>query len=1444
MPHSKRFLSTALVGCIGLTAALGQACQFVDPPAPQQMLGGGSGTYASWNGWYMPTNGMVRILVVPVEVNYANPIYDPTPPGGTAGWPAHQMPTWADNPDSSENLFDWDVPTGPASGLFTRYYQQASSGNFIALGDYLQAPSNHGVFQVYTPDSVVSLGDVFAAVDSALGNTISTAHGYNSINDFDRWTIGSYNDPLTGPGLPKLHPSTETPRKFDHVMIIWRNRRGNNGTGFASSNPIGLSILGYGMNSYSSFGAYDRVPITITRHEFAHLLYGSNNFHTAGGGKDVNGSQYFIAQSSGWSNLGLWNGSLLSWNGWDRQRMGWKAAGSVYEIAARNAANTAFVNGDLDASLPSQAGTYTLRDFVQTGDAIRIKLPFTDPTSEYPEFLWVENHQGINVNLNPFDKWNHEPDPGGCIQGIVPGLQMYLQIDKEVRESSSYNAVYGGPGDYLRPLDASGHYDIHFNAAVDTTYCVCWECPKYPFVRGQKNPFTGSADRHFVALDLNANVVLSYADHRLNDMEDVNGAIYDRLYTLGNARQVFTPGGNRKVGVGTNPSSATMMNSVGYNNDVTPNKNLRRIYLNGVSVELDTMYADGSIQVQVRFDDVDVTNDARWCADEIQLNPVATSTGYSLNVTAGNTITLDRGTTATRRDAPQPYNGQQVFTSPTLMRCPANTWLNLAPGGGFVVDNGSTLRLESGSRMDVGNGAVLRVKRGGKLELMGGSVLNVLPGGQVIIEEDVVNGNDGRLVYYPNARINMEAANSVLEIAGMLDIQANATFTPARNGDPSTTYGLVKFTSTDNPSTNVTAGANTRFILQSTGAGNRILHVEQESLYGPASLVEFKLANAKATLASNARIVPPVAAAATISFTNATVTSTTGVRNTHRGVRLNGQPLVYLHGSTFSKGAYGVYSYNTTLGNYISADQCNFLDCNTGMYVHDKGIIATGCAFDNCNDGLIAVQMAHTSYLYDCSARRNSGTGVSFQGSSTLNVWNPAFNYNAIGLSVGEARAVVACGSVGLNKRYGFKVHHGGTLHMDDNHSGHDPVTAVKNGTTIWCQLANNVYLDLGYNSLKPMVAGMQKSLYGTFLCQPYGIPQQARKNNWNGTVGTPLTSADYSITTCGAPLQFVDPSSSPEFTCGQVPLAVPGGSSEISGAPLPGLMDDCAGCAVVLGADSLPVALNVASLEALELGYNDSLPNNELLAMDAFHALLANPLPEPNDQEKFLLGYGHSLMLESYGDALEKGQLSTATDNAVLDSYWGMMTAMEDARIGAAAEGQDDFIFYTRLERAQITRAAGKYDDAIAQMQAIPQPVDTGEQALLSTILCYTQTERSVLDGTYTWDDVEAAMLQCTGHGGPKMMMQPVAEGPDASPTAQPALQPNPATSEVLVQGFADEDCTLRVLDITGRVVVQELRFTGKTWLPLADVQPGTYVCLITTSKARLWQGKLVVGR
>ena len=51
-----------------MAAAFSQECQFVDPPPPPQMLGGGGGgNYASWNGWYLPTNNTLRILMVLIE---------------------------------------------------------------------------------------------------------------------------------------------------------------------------------------------------------------------------------------------------------------------------------------------------------------------------------------------------------------------------------------------------------------------------------------------------------------------------------------------------------------------------------------------------------------------------------------------------------------------------------------------------------------------------------------------------------------------------------------------------------------------------------------------------------------------------------------------------------------------------------------------------------------------------------------------------------------------------------------------------------------------------------------------------------------------------------------------------------------------------------------------------------------------------------------------------------------------------------------------------------------------------------------------------------------------------------------------------------------------------------------------------------------------------------
>jgi|GEM_PF-5958124 hypothetical protein len=93
MAHFKRLISASIVQLVFGIFALGQ-CQMVDPPPPPQQLGGG-GNYASWNGWYLPTSGTLRILVVLIEQDGA---------AGSTEWPAHQLPIWINNPKTPASL--------------------------------------------------------------------------------------------------------------------------------------------------------------------------------------------------------------------------------------------------------------------------------------------------------------------------------------------------------------------------------------------------------------------------------------------------------------------------------------------------------------------------------------------------------------------------------------------------------------------------------------------------------------------------------------------------------------------------------------------------------------------------------------------------------------------------------------------------------------------------------------------------------------------------------------------------------------------------------------------------------------------------------------------------------------------------------------------------------------------------------------------------------------------------------------------------------------------------------------------------------------------------------------------------------------------------------------------------------------------------------------------
>src|SRR5690554_1149099 len=113
-------------------------CYFGEYDSVSTKFGDSKGTANSENGWILPASGTLKVLVVFAEIDYtvgSDPV-----PSGTSGWPVGDLPIWADD------LFDTAVLPNP-HGLISKYYRQASSGNFNVIGDYLVSPFNNGVFR-------------------------------------------------------------------------------------------------------------------------------------------------------------------------------------------------------------------------------------------------------------------------------------------------------------------------------------------------------------------------------------------------------------------------------------------------------------------------------------------------------------------------------------------------------------------------------------------------------------------------------------------------------------------------------------------------------------------------------------------------------------------------------------------------------------------------------------------------------------------------------------------------------------------------------------------------------------------------------------------------------------------------------------------------------------------------------------------------------------------------------------------------------------------------------------------------------------------------------------------------------------------------------------------------------------------------------------------------
>lgn len=668
------------------------------------------GQISSENGWVLPTEGKIRVLAVFVEIDFGGDKEADLFPNGTDEWPVGELPQFKDD------LFNVEEGDGDLRTM-TAYYKEISLENFTLLGDYYP--------ELITLDHD-EIGNNKTKILRAVTQHLSDADVISSsglkIEDFDFWKNSSGNGEVKEPSMSF--------DGIDHLMIMLRNFKPiPNGMGQASSGSAG-DVKGKKTDSYSIFGAGDGLPFKMFRHEFNHLLIGGNNFH-AGGGNAVTFRSYHYFVQAGWSMMGAANSSFLTCSGWDRYWLGWKPQDGTGVIQALNESGES-VNSDLQKD--SKGGIFILRDFLTTGDVLRIELPHI-PEGEFPQWIWVENHTTRAFNGSDFDVFQYEH--ADCITDSKPGLYLQRQID--ANEKLGDRIYMEVNADYLKPLPAEGCFDFSWDKEVtDLKSCISAEDFRaYELLHEKENPLTGNHTLEFPIIYSQGDEKADVKKTPVPGLRRKNGD-YIRLPYLGHPDNGFREGYKERIGIGTNPSTASVLTNLNRKTKRSEDKrNSDAVYLNGISLEILETFPDGSIKVKVVFDDNLIDDFRRWCAPEIILSNHNIS---DKDLVIKGKLVLDRGETLTRYSEPDTIDGKTYFTLPTVLRikkgatCYIEGELHLQKDSRIVCEDGAQLLLAKGGRIILGDQSSVVLRSGALID--GKGRIKIKDGGMVFAEEE------------------------------------------------------------------------------------------------------------------------------------------------------------------------------------------------------------------------------------------------------------------------------------------------------------------------------------------------------------------------------------------------------------------------------------------------------------------------------------------------------------------------------------------------------------------------------------------------------------------------------------------------------------------------------------------------------------------------------------
>lgn len=709
-----------------------------------------------------------------------------------------------------------DIPTGAGNNpqLYTYSYYgdvQTPKGSLKAIAFFIAYTGNGSVFPSWAQEPTVDDNNLFNATEANIDNQVNLSYFYKqmSINSPDPFLV-------TGVIYPNLIVVDKLYDQFGNVdyngigqeVVAWLNTNDpsynwgqfdnrtnkptftydnstsapddnidyavftylDGGTGYGGgaglySTNLNL-VTNYGGSTHTyhlthghtakTYGNNAELFNDFFEHEFAHNLYDCPHYGNCNG---VTGTRFY-----GEYAWGMMNPSTRAYrcaNAWEKWYLGW--------IDVSASGTPAIINDKPDLT---NGGIYILRDFNTTGDAIRLKIPYS--TDQY---LWLENHEDLTPFDNRSDWQNYDGigneicsvlNNGTCIHHSPVGLMMFVE---NMASSQTVTGLLGSSSkaNALKPLAATGNFDYTHSASQQ----ISWEWYGnniYDYTKGAANPYgahaLGVAGRYDFVSDGIIGVSTDWNSGSGNEMSDIvmeNGVCEYGPLQL---HESFTTG--QKVGLASNPAIHIIQN-------LTSHK-LDPIYIAGLSVEVQSIALNGDLTVKIRYDDFDIAPDVRWCG-EFYLSD-NTYTAYpndvSTNVKSNVTLTIDKSGTA-NTDINTTYPD---FIVPTTLTCQNSSFFNVESNGKIVIKNGSTVTLQSGSRMELHNGATLEVDAGSTLiiednallALYDGALVDIKPGG-ILIDRNSTSGK-GIWLDYPN----YNAYTAQVKIEGTLSFENGADF--------------------------------------------------------------------------------------------------------------------------------------------------------------------------------------------------------------------------------------------------------------------------------------------------------------------------------------------------------------------------------------------------------------------------------------------------------------------------------------------------------------------------------------------------------------------------------------------------------------------------------------------------------------------------------------------